>query len=287
MTKVYCLYWVPGSGGDMIQQIIGMHPDWYTGSQFILRHNGRVVRKMDQDFVSVFPSKPDQWLWREWSSTDLDRLLSWGSKNIVIGTHSFQELVKIKSYLGDRVTTIGITYNETLYPAVVKNFCTKVANTDAALNQIYKKQHPALYKKLHEKNSTGLLVLKDCLKNQNIVPLNQTNAFDIELRLEKIFLGDLQWVNQCLTDQSAEHLSAWLSLQDPLYRTAISANNDYIKCLGINTEAITQESAPIELNTYHQILIKHHFPQAPRFKTHTEFKYFTENTINDNYKATL
>lgn len=263
-----------------------MHADWYTGSEYVLDSNGRVNRKIDPEFEQAFPALPEQWLWRDWSNSELNVLLSWGNKNIAIGTHSIDQVRKIKAHLSDRVTTIGVTYGENLYPAVIKNFCTKVGNADPALHLIYQQANPALYAKLKEQNLLGLKVLKDCLSNKTVVPRQQSNEFDIAVDLEHILLGNLGWFNQWLTQAGKEHLSAWLALQDPLYSTAIAANEDYIKCLGVNTQA-TAQSESIELNAYHNILIQHHYPQAPRFKTHAEFKYFTENTIKDNYKATL
>lgn len=278
MANLYCMYWVPGSCGDLLQQVLSMHADWYTGSHFSLDHNGRWQRQVDKDFRQAYPAESNQWLWRSWTTQELDSLLLLPAAQVAIGTHSIDELRKIKQHLGSKVTTVGVTYNKNMYPAVLKNFCAKVGEADPKLNSIYSKAQPELYQKLKQNNLFGPKLLKDLLKSGNLIPKQQLDEFDVAVDLEKILLGDLGWANQWLTQQSAEHVANWTVLQDPLYSTAIVANQHYSKCLGLNSQATKLDSNPINLNTYHHTLIHHHYPQAARFKTHTEFKYFTENT---------
>ena len=279
MPKIFCLYWAPGSCGDVLQQLLSMNQEWYTGSTFELDQRGRYQRRVDADFKQAFPADDNRWLWRSWTVSDLELLQTWTEKNVMIGTHSLEQSQFIKQQLGTDVITLGVTYNTELFPAVIKNFCTKVAESDHDINRIYQQNSPDAYSREKQENLFGARVLKDFLKFGTVVPLNQRNQFDIEIKLESILLGDVSWFAQWLTDHSQQLLQHWLTLQDPLYQVSVSnIDQNYTRSLGVNSQATKPDQQPIQLNIYHNTLIQHYYPQAPNFNNHHEFKYFLENT---------
>lgn len=278
MSKLFCLYWVPGSCGDLLQNLIAMNQDWYIGSRFELDSTGRYQRRVESDFASTFPSEKNNWLWRSWAANELDLLQAWNNKNIMIGTHSIQQVRFIKKYLGHNVTTLGITYGSELFPAVIKNFCVKVAESDHDINQIYQQNHGDQYHLSKQQNTFGSMVLKDFLKFGGPVPQEQQSEFDIDIKLGSILSGHCEWFEQWLNDRSRQILQQWTTLQDPLYQVIIeNIDTRYIKALGINPMATIPDTEPIKLDNYHQTLIQHHYPQAPNFETHYDFKYFLES----------
>jgi len=260
MTRLYCLFWYGGSCGDILQNILSMHPDVFTGATYSINSRGRSVPHMMPEFLDMFPVPTSTWLWRKWSEQDCEQLINQShDKIIVIGTHEYEQVSFLKNYLGSQIETIGIVYDQLLWPFVLKNFCYKVTEIQNDLNQQYQTNHPELYKKFKKHEAIGAWTLSDQLKHDgNWVPKVINYKFDHTIRLDLLLNNDLQWLTQFLRPDSEIVFQTWLNKQNILYRVQLPANADYDACLGRNPQATEYSSAPITLDIYDKIFINHY-----------------------------
>ena len=279
MPSLYCMFWVPGSCGDILQQVLSHNIDVCTGGYYDLNSQGRAVRTTTHEFNMLFPSTPSQWLLRSWSVQDCDRLVNLAkSQTVVVGTHDYAQVRFLKEYLNSSIETIGVVYDQNMWPVVLKNFCLKVANSDDLVNQVYQSCNTNLYKKFKKNKSVGAWVLQDQLLHNTKIPKTVDHLFDHVIYLDRLLSGDLQWVSQFRTPGSLLLFQQWLSIQNLFGRTKMPNNPDLIACLGQNREATVEHPLPIALDNYDKIFIKQHVKQhnlpACRASTHHELLDF-------------
>ena len=259
MSNLYCMFWVPGSCGDILQHVLSQNPGVCTGANYDLNAHGRTTRTMTHEFNVLFPSTPNQWLFRTWTAQDCDRLVDLAkSQTVVIGTHDYNQMKFLKEHLNSSIETVGIAYDQAMWPIVLKNFCRKVAEFDSNINSIYQSQNPSLYKKFKKNNLFGAWVLQDQLLHSIKIPNTVDYLFDHTIGLDRLLTGDIQWVSQFQISEPLLLFQQWLSVQNLFGRTKISDNPDLIACLGHNKEATNEHPLPIILDNYDKIFIKHH-----------------------------
>ena len=277
MSNIYCLYWVPGSGGDMVSQLL-ISSGKFVGAidEFEISTEGRASpAKLNEEFMQLFPAERSMWYFRSWLDEDIDNLKTLASKSekdILIGTHDISQLKNIKSKIPNCIT-LGITYPQELFPAVLKNWCKKVAATDDALASLYKTKSPHADAMI-KKNMFGQFVLKEQLKFGTNVLTEVANQFDIAIDLGDMYNNDISAINR-ITHVQAELYNNWLASQDNLYKFSFPVNKHYVLAVGYNYKATTQNLNPIPISIYDQILIanKTKLPvMAP--KTNTECMIF-------------
>jgi len=279
MSNLYCMFWVPGSCGDILQHILSQNPGVCTGANYDLNAQGRTVRSITQEFSILFPSEPNQWLLRSWTARDCDQLAIMAkSQTVVIGTHDYNQVKFLKEYLDSSIEIVGISYDQNMWPIVLKNFCLKVAEFDDNINREYQSQNPSLYKKFKKNNQFGAWVLQDQLLHNTRIPKTVNYLFDYTICLERLLIGDLQWVSQFQTTESLSLFQQWLSIQNLFGRTKMLDNPDLIACLGQNIAATIEHPLPIVLDNYDKIFIKHYIKEhnlsTCRASTHYELVDF-------------
>jgi hypothetical protein len=281
MTNLYCLYWVPGSCGDILQHVLSFNPDVCTGATFTVNAQGRAFRRMNQDFLQIFPAESRKWLMRTWSTEDCNQLIKLSkSKTVVIGTHRYDQVKFLKDYLGNNIETVGVVYERALWPFVLKNYCVKVQDSDPESCYWYQQQNEKLYQTLKKNNAFGAWVLQDQLLTKREIATEVNELFDHNIFLNRLLLGDLQWIDQFKNPQSAEQFDQWLNLQSLLYRIKLPDNRDFTACLGRNCEAYLPNNNPIWLDEYDRMFVKHYvkthnLPQC-HAQTHYELLDFFE-----------
>jgi hypothetical protein len=262
MSKIYCLFWVPGSGGDLIQQILGSSGQFANESNGTVRDDGRVMLDIDVRLVQKFPKNNGGWYNRTWNNNDVFNLKVLAEQNScdwIIGTHKLDQLEFLKKQLD--VVTIGITYERGLYPAVIKNWCRKSSNDSMETQELYKDSKIA--QRFREKNLFAAFMLKEILNHVTNIPNEIGNMFDINISLGDMYNGDLSAIKDWVSDHGKNIFVRWLELQDPLYRFSYKHTPAYIDIIGYNKKAITIENGPIKLSELDRILISHYHKKIP------------------------
>lgn len=279
MPNLYCMYWAPGSGGDTLQHLLSMNPSIQTGASYELNAQGRTQRYMVPEFESQFPGDDQRWLWRNWTTDECEMLLEQSrSQLIVIGTHDYNQVKFLKQTLKLDIETVGVVYDKTLWPFVLKNYCVKTQDSDPVSCYFYQQQNAPLYAKLKENNAFGAWVLKNQLLIHHEVPVEIDHEFDHRVALSRLLINDLQWFDQHVNEQGRRQFELWLSLQNPLYRVKLDYDPDFLACLGGNVEAIEPDLRPIALDAYDMVFVSHYVKaqNLPRCtaKTHWELRDF-------------
>lgn len=286
MSKLVCLFWVPGSCGDLVRQLLINTGQYSNQSKTVVNEVGRVLPSVDPYLIEQFPTPADvSWHNRTWYPEDIVKLKQISNKStlpFIIGTHRLDQLDLIKDSIDDCLT-IGVTFNNDLYPAVIKNWCKKASESSLETNLIYKKSHPILSEKFKEKGLYSEFMLLEILKHINNIPKQITPRFDINVNLGEILNSDLSSLAGFLTQDSVAIFDQWYLLQDPLYKYKFECNDDYINALGYNHCATTVCHHDINLSRLDHILISQYCktknlvsPTRP-LETHTEATLFFNN----------
>jgi hypothetical protein len=265
---------VPGSGGDIIQQVLGHSGCFENQYTNTVRNDGRAILNPDRRLVKLFPKNTGGWYNRTWSDGDvieLKKLIVNSSRPWIIGTHKLEQVNFLKESLD--ITTIGITYDKGLYPAVIKNWCKKSAIDSVENQEIYKDSKIA--QKFKEKGLYAEFMLKEILNHINNIPKEVNNVFDINIVLGDMYNGDLFSISNWVTEAGISLFAKWVNLQDPLYRFSYKCPQSYINTVGYNQRATIICSAPIKLSNLDQILMSHYYKKLPsNINTNVDFINF-------------
>ena len=274
MSKVYCLFWVPGSGGDIIQQVLGHSGCFENQYTNIVRNDGRAMLTPDKRLVELFPKNNGGWYNRTWNSddvTELKKLIVNSGRPWIIGTHKLEQVKFLKESMN--ITTIGITYDKGMYPAVIKNWCKKSSIDSVENQEIY--AHSKTAQKFKEKGLYAEFMLKEILNHINNIPKEVDNVFDINIRLGDMYNNNLFAISNWLTKSGLLLFSKWGNLQDLLYRVSYKHPHSYIDILGYNQQATTVCDDPIKLSSLDQVLISHYYKKIPsNINTNIDFVNF-------------
>jgi hypothetical protein len=254
MTKIV-LYWAPGSCGDLVQAVMSCKKMMSLGQSFAVNDQGKIIFEKNQTFQKLFPCD-GYWYQRDWNNTDIKQLEK--IDNIIIGTHRLDQVEFIKS--SGLVTTIGITYDESLFPAVLKNWCKKIATQDPEIEQVYQKINPKLVDLFKNKNRFGEFILSEQLKYgiSDYIPRKIDPIFDINLRLGDIYNQNLSAISRWLTNDSYSIFSKWYQAQDNLYKFKFDVTEQYIEIFGYNFQATTLNTQDLPLSSYDEVLLRHY-----------------------------
>lgn len=285
------MHWLPGSCGDIVQYLLSLNANVYTGFDFEINDDGRVIRKISVEAKQFFPTNQPNlvdssdydhgWLQREWSRQDCELLQDLSQyKIVVIGTHRTDQLEVVKNFLKSSVDTVGISYTPLMQKFVLKNYCSKVLNHDVVAKNYYKASNPELFEKFEQNNVFGQWALKNELLFKMNVPNEFKLSVDHSVDLSKLLAGNLQWVADFVPTQSRVVFEQWLAKQNPLFTHNIPKNSHYDKCIGRNTQASNNIDGPVELDLYDKIFINHytktHNLPPCKAATHSELLEFFE-----------
>ena len=285
------MFWIKGSCGDIVQQLLSTNDQISTGFSFATRDDGRVIRTISPDWQNYFPhnilhplnlaDKNFGWLSRTWSKAECDTLLNLAQDKIVIvGTHQIEQVAFLQQQLGSSVSTVGIVYNDYMEKFVKKNFFFKVINYDQITKDSYKKRDQRLYELAEQSNHVGVLALKDELRTPVKNFQSVDYHFDHTIDLGQLLTGNLQWASE-LVPSSCKHIfEQWLDKQNPLFTHKITASLRYQQCLGYNKSATKSLEQDIFLDIYDKIFINHYTKAnnlpACKATTHAELIEFFE-----------
>jgi hypothetical protein len=240
----------------MIQQVLAMSGKFENTVNLNIDANGRARPGVDSRLLDYFPAQEGGWYNRTWSDQDckrLSELAATSDRCWIIGTHRREQLNRIKQRVS--VNTLGITYAQSLYPAVIKNWCKKSAYNSQENEQIYSVLHPVTMRKFKQKGLYAEFILTEILNHVNTIPREQTSDFEINIALEQLYNHDLTSVSKFVSVEGQKIFDLWWSLQDPLYKFCFEHNDAYVDILGYNTQSTRIAQEPIQLSSLDNILI--------------------------------
>jgi hypothetical protein len=265
MKNLVCLYWTPGSCGDLIQSLL-ITTKMFSGlaKEYVLDHNGRANPVVDDYIKKLFPSKENSWFNRIWEEKDLENLKKISKeKTFIIGTHQQAQLDFLKNNLGNEITTMGITYSKSLFPLIIKNFSKKVAPYDKNTIELMSgKKNIKLVNFMIEHKIFDAYFLDQQFKFFDFtIPIPEFNdrEYDINIELEDIYNNNLSNLKSMLDDSSFNMFDSWYQRQDNLYKFKYSSNQRYVDCIGYNHKATISMDEEIKFSPLDIILIKHYF----------------------------
>jgi hypothetical protein len=289
MPKLVVLYWEPGSGGDFIQQLLLEQPAQYQGivEQFVLTDHGRVYPELKKFFIDNFENQDDQWYLRTWTAGDCAVLSKFISTldcdYFVVPTHHHSQLEFLQSQFHNSVS-IGVQYPKNMFPLVLKNWCKKFASNRKVVQKRY---NQPLHQALKSRNMFGEFMLSDQLKNNNVVKYSVTHTFDITVSLEDLYNNNIAVLHKLFQNNThvVRMYDDWLSKQSMLHRCRYHIPTLLQDALGYNSRAVTAGEPNLSLDSYDNILIKHHCTAQLSLKTIPNFKtlqqaadFFEEHT---------
>ena len=278
MARVVVFYWESGSCGDFVNSLLLSRPLEYQGvmeQNIVHTDQGRVKTKISNFFVENFDHKPKQWLLRTWSAQDCERLSelihTLDCETFVIPTHRLDQVDFLQSQF-DHSSTMGITYPENMFPLVMKNWCKKVAPTDAGIQEIY---NGTFHKYFKNKNSLGELVLSDQLRYGTKLRSCVDKDFDVFISLEDLYNKELSAVESLFQDHShiEQHYTHWIQKQNYIHSYQFDLPEVLKQALGYNARSLRPGDQNCNLDTFDNILITHYcttnniLTKIPRFNT--------------------
>ena len=265
MKNIVCLYWAPGSCGDLIQYLL-IKTNMFSGlaKEYVLDPSGRAKPIVDDYIQKLFPFKEDSWFNRTWDEKDLDNLKKLSKeKSFIIGTHQQSQLDFLKHNLGNEITTMGITYPKSLFPLIIKNFSKKVAPYDKSIIELMSgEKNIKLVNFMFEHKIFDAYFLDQQFKFFDFtIPIPEFNdsSYDIDIKLENIYNNDLSELKSLLNEESFNIFNLWYQKQDNLYKFKYHINQQYIDCIGYNSKATISMDEEIKFSPLDSILIKHYF----------------------------
>ena len=280
MPKFVVLCWEPGSGGDIIQNLLLADQDNFNGviERFEQTLQGRCKPKCYELYKNHFPSDYDRWYFRHWTKEECDKLIELSanldSKYFILPTHLVTEAEFLRNNL-EGCITMGVTYPTNMFPIVLKNWCQKVAPFSSPINQIY---DSALCQSLKSKGVFGEFMLSEQLRMGTAIKSSVENIFDIEISLENLYNNDLSDVEKLCSVSDSGHriFQSWLAAQSKIPQHRFDVAPELEQAIGFNSK-ITTLKQDIEIDNFDNILIKQYFKRPiPFFKTLRE----TNNFIN-------
>jgi hypothetical protein len=262
MANILVFYWEPGSCGDFVNKLLLERPLEYQGvhENLVLTDQGRVVPKLKKFFADNFNNNIKQWYQRNWSVADCALLLDFVKqlecKWFVVPTHRVDQVDFLKSQF-ENSYSMGITYPDNMFPLVLKNWCKKVAASDVAIQEIY---NNPVHQYLKNKNKFGEFVLSEQLKYGTKIKLKVENIFDIELCLEDIYNSELSDLKSLFHDSTHvdQFFNDWMQYQSKIHSYHYDISDMLCKSLGHNSRSKYQGDLSVNLDTFDNILIRHH-----------------------------
>jgi hypothetical protein len=274
MNKFIVLYWSPGSGGDLVQQLLLSHPKKFQGVVDSFRNSdtGRIVSSIKIEFENNFSHMCDHWYLREWTNADCRKILditkSLDCETFVIPTHRQDQVDFLMANL-ENCQSVGITYSINMFQCVLKNWCKKVKAIDDQ-RENSNKPEPQYFK---NKRVFGEYMLLYYLKFGTIganIEKSVENKFDISISLENLYNNDLSdFQNLVDIDFVTQNLyKSWLVKQNSLYKKRYSIVEELEQSLGFNSKSEKTDDLEISLDAFDNILIRHYFSKScPYFDT--------------------
>lgn len=281
MSRILVLYWAPGSGGDLVQSLL-LTDSGYQGAVagFSASAQGRVIPTIDDRFLELFAQDQEGWYAREWTDSDCELIGSMviGDKTLILPTHDLRQVDFLRSRFGSCMT-VGLTYLNSFFPLVLKNWCRKVGFDDVGVKDHY---NLPWHQNLRRKGVFGQFLLGEQLRFGSRVPHSVDCGFDVCINLEDLYVGECKSLLSLMhwQDRAAKMYQRWLDDQSLLHRYRYPIVPALSQALGINHKAAKRETLEIALDGFDYQLIKHYCRQhgnhdpVPAFSTLGEANVF-------------
>jgi len=283
-----------GTGGDLLSSYWINSGRFYSAVQtHSLTSYGRMFPVWNAEFLNQFPKQPKKHYYnRDWTKdlAQLEKL----KQPFFINTTDCAQAELIKNWFGEKVCVISVSYNENLWPLVVKNFCTKVLDSpnyltrddvgEAFLQAVAKT--PEEQEKFLELGNSYELgywyatnLLHGCI---NFPPKEFVYSGDINILLDEILIKDrliniLKSTQFTIdTDIFVNIYDNWCKTQDQIYFYSYD-NAEFNNCLGYNRLSNNPPDNPILLSKFDQLFIKKY--------TNTDNQYNNTSELLDFLKV--
>ena len=218
--KNICLYWAPGSFGDIITYLL-INSGYISACDTpYIDNTGRVCYSFNNKFNNLFNfslEEQETFYLKTWSSEDLTKVSD--LKKYIIGTHRIDQAKFIKKTLKDQIQLVGITYTPDHYNMLLKNCVDKVLINDPAVENHVSQNNKKLIKKFKEKNLYASYLLKVFQRyGMNVIPTQVDDQFDQSIPIDLLINGNLEQLTNLLsldtTQTSQEFFTSWHQKQN-------------------------------------------------------------------------
>jgi len=219
VKKNICLYWAPGSFGDIITYLLINSGYISAGNTPYVDNSGKVCYSFNHtnNFFNFYTEEQETFYFKTWSSADLIKVSN--LKNYIIGTHRIDQAKFIKKTLKNQIQLVGITYTPDHYNMLLKNCVNKVLVNDATVEKHVSQNNEKLIKKFKEKNLYASYLLKVFQRHgKKDTPTQVDDQFDQSIPIDLLINGDLEQLTNLLslniTQTSQEFFTLWYQKQN-------------------------------------------------------------------------
>lgn len=225
-----CLYWSPGSYGDIIQCLIASTGYNSTAADPTIDSNGKINFSSEKDFNLYSNDKTRiMYTHQSWTQVELKALDKFSP--FIVCTHVIDQVNVIKDFFGNRITTIGITYNnKSDYEKILRSWIKKVGKFDTKLEVYFGKDEKHLIDKFKEKNLYEEYLFKKFTKYSfKYTPLQVENIFDINLPFDLIDNKNINSISKILninfSDETKDFFNIWAKNQEKISTVDFTLNS--------------------------------------------------------------
>ena len=275
----YIQYHATGTTGDYITVLLESTGAFYNFKQFELNDHGRMRAVGDKPEVAAVIENT-LWGSRDWSDFDEDLLNSLTDKHIIINTSEYYQIRQLRN-AGCDWPIIRIKYSKHLAYWIKKAILTK------AYSKVFEEdgsKHPN-EQKLIEKGLWALLFFKKHLKNPIQYPVLRDHYKDdiwkeyethTEIDLENILISNFEQLSSIadINKFNKKVIETWTAKQDQKFVLRPRMPKQVEDLLGFNPHVAVSNNV-CALDDMDNMLIKFHYPDAPKFNNTEElFTYF-------------
>lgn len=281
----YILFHSAGTAGDYITCLLTRTGKYYSRCDYEdIDETGKCHPKAIKPEVHKHFPDPNirhrRWGARDWNDFDESKLKSLTDKIWILNSMRYRQIGQLRNK-GCTWPIIRIKYSHNLDHWIKKALLKKLYRKGFWMNE----PRDPMESKLKDKGVWNLFYFKKHLKDPIGCPLltehHQEHVWtkypcDIEIDLEKILAKDFSQMKELVDLDSIDQklVDIWTNAQDQKFVTRPKMPQEVETILGYN-EHLDPSDTVCEVDDFDNLLIQHHYPDAPKFSNTQElFTYF-------------
>lgn len=275
----YILFHNNGTAGDYVTFLLESTGQFFSSRQYEINDQGKCDAVGDKPEVAAV-IKDTKWGSRDWSDFDESLLLSLTDKKFILNTSEYTQIKQLRK-AGCNWPIIRIRYSTNLSYFIKKSILKKV------YRKVFTEEEPKhpQQQKLIEKGIWSLLFFRKHLSEPEKFPVLRDHykdetwtqyPCDTEIDLENVLLNNFTQLKSIADIEKFDSavINAWSSKQDQKFILRPKMPAQIENLIGFNPH-IQPSKNICELDDYDKMLIRFHYPDAPKFNNTEElFTYF-------------